>query len=961
MCCRSTAVRACIRARCAYCPDGSSRVTRGDVLRVELQHAAERLQRRRGARVFQQRPAEEQQRFEIVGILLEQIRQPGDRGPQAAEPALEIGERDPRLVVGRQLVQRALVRLQRVRPFFPLLVQPPQIHPDGDEPVIELQRGAIGGQRAAAIAHLGQDVSLELVEIGACRSPGLGLLQHRERRGGIALHDPHLGDGHEGFHVPRHHRQELFGRGGGLGHPAQRQQRLDLAQPRVGAVAIDVAHFAIALQRFAVQAALGVELGDEGRGVAAVGAALDRPHRLGRGEIEQALADVVAGERELVVGGPRGRGGGFGRRQLLEDVVEQPLIEREVLPQGFGCYVGGDLRHHADRRVFVLQVDRERELLRHVVRIELERPLGGAQRAIEVAEVREREAEVVVRPGVLRVGLHRPRERVARVAEALQLDQHEPHAVPAGGVVRVVGEHLAVRLERELQPAQVEQDEREVQPGGGELGIQLQRGPKRLDRLFGPALVGQRHAGVVPGEAVLRVDLGGAAVRVEPLVDAARLVQDDATLVPELGGVGRFLDQRFVQLERRAEVAPQQVHFRHRLEDEAAVLTALDGEAVLAQRFDVVALLPEREPEVEVRQLAAFDHLHLERLAHEIRLTLALVGGEPIDRQVGLGAGERRVELDGALRRGARFLVPPHVPQHERHQVVRAGVVRVQLHGFLQRDERRVVQPAIVQHFAEVELHDARHGIERLRLLEPVGGDLEAAARFFGEAQLDHGGGVARMVGEDLLELGHRVVELAQRGEGASQLEPRLAVVGRLAQPLLQLRDAAVVVAGAVVGDLEVALGDLHLRVELQRARKLRDRFGDQSLLIVQDAEVVVGPGVSGIDPAAEGSQDREVAIREHGRRHGSGDADRVEDRLEGGEVRQQQKVPAQLFLGIDAEFRLDAEDEVAVVPEIQVRRRQHRGREIDDQARHRGQEQHSHEVGEGVHVGARENVARLF
>jgi len=170
-----------------------------------------------------------------------------------------------------------------------------------------------------------------------------------------------------------------------------------------------------------------------------------------------------------------------------------------------------------------------------------------------------------------------------------------------------------------------------------------------------------------------------------------------------------------------------------------------------------------------------------------------------------------------------------------------------------------------------------------------------------------------------LLELGHRVVELAERGEGASQLEPGLTVVGRLAQPLLQLGDAAVVVAGAVVGDLEVALGDLHLRVELQRARKLRDRFGDQSLLIVQDAEVVVGPGVGGIDPAAEGSQDREVAIRERGRRHGSGDANCVEDRLERGEVRQQQEVPAQLFLGIDAEFRLDAEDEVAVVPEAAI------------------------------------------
>ena len=44
-------------------------------------------------------------------------------------------------------------------------------------------------------------------------------------------------------------------------------------------------------------------------------------------------------------------------------------------------------RRDRDRGVLVLQVDRQLELLRDVVRIELERALGLAQRAVEVAEV----------------------------------------------------------------------------------------------------------------------------------------------------------------------------------------------------------------------------------------------------------------------------------------------------------------------------------------------------------------------------------------------------------------------------------------------------------------------------------------------------------------------------------------------------------------------------------------------
>src|SRR5258708_15655885 len=100
--------------------------------------------------------------------------------------------------------------------------------------------------------------------------------------------------------------------------------------------------------------------------------------------------------------------------------------------------------------------------------------------------------------------------------------------------------------------------------------------------------------------------------------------------------------------------------FRHRLTDEAAILAALDREAVFAQRLGVVALLPEREAEVVMRELAALDDLGRGVLAQAVLGRLAF-GAVALQRQVGLRACQRRVELDGALRRSAGVLMPPHV------------------------------------------------------------------------------------------------------------------------------------------------------------------------------------------------------------------------------------------------------------------------------------------------------------
>ena len=102
---------------------------------------------------------------------------------------------------------------------------------------------------------------------------------------------------------------------------------------------------------------------------------------------------------------------------------------------------------------------------------------------------------------------------------------------------------------------------------------------------------------------------------------------------------------------------------------------------------------------------------------------------------------------------------------------------------------------------------------------------------------------------------------LAEQRERAPELPARVAILGTQAQLLLQFRNARVVVAGVEVRDLEIALRDLHLRVELERLHERGDRFLVQPLVVVQHAEVVVRARVRRIDPSGERPQHFAIAI----------------------------------------------------------------------------------------------------
>jgi hypothetical protein len=137
--------------------------------------------------------------------------------------------------------------------------------------------------------------------------------------------------------------------------------------------------------------------------------------------------------------------------------------------------------------------------------------------------------------------------------------------------------------------------------------------------------VGAGHSDVVPGEPVAGVDLDGSLVGVDGLLAPARLVEADPALIPELGRVAVVAHQAVVQLQGRSQLPAEQVNLGHGLQVEPSVLSRLERQPVLPQRLVVIALLPEREAEIEVGEERALDGLRgrgtpaLPRLRHPLQ------------------------------------------------------------------------------------------------------------------------------------------------------------------------------------------------------------------------------------------------------------------------------------------------------------------------------------------------------
>src|SRR5438046_2304603 len=109
--------------------------------------------------------------------------------------------------------------------------------------------------------------------------------------------------------------------------------------------------------------------------------------------------------------------------------------------------------------------------------------------------------------------------------------------------------------------------------------LELRRAAERVDRRIGGGPMRLHDAGVVPRQRVLPVHLHRLPIGGKRILGPAGLMQHHAALVPELGGIRDFAQQRVVQLERRREVALQEVELGHRLERETPVLPALQCQA----------------------------------------------------------------------------------------------------------------------------------------------------------------------------------------------------------------------------------------------------------------------------------------------------------------------------------------------------------------------------------------------
>jgi hypothetical protein len=164
--------------------------------------------------------------------------------------------------------------------------------------------------------------------------------------------------------------------------------------------------------------------------------------------------------------------------------------------------------------------------------------------------------------------------------------------------------------------------------------------------------------------------------------------------------------------------------------------------------------------------------------------------------------------------------VAAHVAQHETEQVVCVRIIGRELDRALERVQRFVVEATVVEHLSNVELDDGASGVERQCAREPSLRVLQVTAPLLRQPELHQRADVVRVEAQQLAELRDGIVHLTEQRVRAAELPPGVTVVGPQAKAVLELRDPSVVVAGIEVRDLEVALRNLHLGVELQRARE---------------------------------------------------------------------------------------------------------------------------------------------
>ena len=832
---------------------------------VEPEHPVERGDGVIQPPVFDQGPSQEHQRVEGVGLGQQQVHQEADGLGGESGAAKQIGEGEPCVEKGREQLQGAVVGGSRRGRMVELLLDEPLLVPGLHQGGVELQRAGERVECASAVGELAEHAPAKQQQVGAPRRKRHRRVDILARAIEIADELPGAGPHHQRVGGLGRQTRDPLRRPQRLRSAAQRHQRAGLAEEDLGIVGVERGGLAKAVQRLAEETALRENLAEQRGAARSRGTAAQGAVHLGDRGVEEPLAEQVTREGEGIFARTRRRRSRLLGDQLSEQIVEQLRIEREALAGGLGAGRGRQGRRHRKQRLLELELDGEREVLRHVERIQLQRPTGLPQRVVEGADLAQGEAEIVARRRAVGIALDGAREGVAGVGMAMELHQHQPDSVPRRRIRGALRQHRPVRLQRglELPPLQVQQ--REVEPRAGEVGPGPEGGVERVDRVAARLPRGG-DAEVVPGQGVARIGVHRAAVAAPRLLPPARLMEADAALVPQLGVPGLPLEQPVVQIDRGAEILPEEVGLPHALERGRLVLAGLEGQPVFPEGFGQVAALPEGDREAQVGLQGGSGASPRRRSAGGPRRC-----GPPLpaDQQIGLRGAQRRVERDGLAGRGAGGFVVAEVAVHESEDVVDLRVIGAQ-HARLGEDrERLVVEPAIVEHPAEVQAGHRAGGIHVAGALEPLGGDLEAAPGLLHDPELDQRGGVGGADAEQLLVLQRGLVVLAEGEVGAAQLEAHRAGAGLPGQPLVQLGDPGVVIARFALEGLQVVLGDPHLGIELQGPPERGDRFGDQPPLVIEDAKIVLRAGIGGIDAPGERAESVGVPAGRSGRRHG--------------------------------------------------------------------------------------------
>ncbi len=276
------------------------------------------------------------------------------------------------LGVRRHCVERGNEFLLRIALVTLRLEQQRELKANDGEIGVELEGVAIRADGALIVAERSRDVADLLMNLGAHRRDTTRCFERRQRRPRLTGVGARRREQHQDVDVLRSFssaRRSANGRASCW--TTEANERPGFADTRRTRLRIERKRLAISFERLAEQPLPSKDLSVEHQAVGAAIAACERAADLGRCAIVQPLRQKVRRHcegRRVHVARRRRRGRRRHGGQLGEQRVEQRRIEVEVGDRGVSRTLAAEIRLDREVRILVLDIHRQLELLRHVVR-----------------------------------------------------------------------------------------------------------------------------------------------------------------------------------------------------------------------------------------------------------------------------------------------------------------------------------------------------------------------------------------------------------------------------------------------------------------------------------------------------------------------------------------------------------------------------------------------------------------